>query len=623
MAKRRTGRLFYKLLFLLLVVSLGPLALAGYYMLNLSGTILKRSAFASRQSLCVGLTDTVYNYVTSFRNVLVEAARSEEVQSGEAARQRAALERLMQTHASLLELSVFNAEGAEAVRLGRFIQTPPLRNFADAPVFLDAMKNGEYMGSLERFMGQFPAFTLAVRFVDGQTGKAGGILCAKLSLNGLSSILQTSFPETSQTQAAVIAQDGFLIAHSDMKTAFKPNAKLPREVLDVLLRNPDRQGSGEIPLEDGSRALGAFAEVEKLGWLVYIQEPMTEVEKAKQEMLTKSLRASVFVVAFVLFLSYLVSLLVVQPVQALSEAAIKVGEGRFEDLPEPSGANDEIGELSRAFNQMGESLRIKTAELLSAQDEMGRLNRSLESRVEARTRELKTALDELIKKERLAAIGQMASVVGHEIRNPLAVINNSIYFVKTKLAAAGEVEPKVAKHISIIESEIQQANGIISEILGFARTRELMLKPQSLNDYLREILSSYPLPANIELATEFSPENPWVEIDAEEMKQAVRNIIGNAVEVMPAGGRLSVSTRLDANTAAIVIADTGPGIPKDAAEKIFNPFFTTKARGTGLGLAVVKKVIERHRGKVELETAEAKGSAFTLYIPVSAPQRAA
>jgi len=604
-------------MFVLLLVSLGPLALVGYYMLNLSKDVLKQAILTDQRPLAAGLTDNVHTYVMAFKTLLSETAREPELQSSDPARLQEALSHCMQLHAAFIEMSVINSSGNEIVRVGRFLKSPSLRNLSQDELFRSAVKDGQYMGSLERFQGQYPTLMIAVQLLNNATGRPEGVLAGKLNLNGLTSILKTGFPESSQSQAAIIAPDGFLIAHSDMSQVFRPDARLPREVLDILLNTSDREGSGEILMQDGTRVLGAFAEEKSLGWLVYIQQPITVAERATSVMVSKTLKAFGFVLVFALFLGYLVSLIIVQPIQALREAALKLSEGRFEDLPELKMPNDEIGDLAQTFSQMSDSLRIKTAELIAAGDELERLNRSLESRVEARTRELRAAQDELINKERLAAIGQMASVVGHEIRNPLAVINNSAYFIKTKLGAAGGVDPKIEKHIAIIESEIQQANGIISEILGFARTRELMPKPVSLNNYMEELLASYPFPQHVEVERQFAPENPRVNIDAEEMKQAVRNVLGNAVEVMPARGALTVSTRVNAEGLAVIgIKDTGPGIPPAVAEKIFAPFFTTKARGTGLGLAVVKKVLERHRGRVALESAPGAGTLFKLYIPV-------
>jgi len=599
-----------------MLVSLGPLLLAGYYMLALSSQVVKKTTLAGQQGLAAGLTETVSNYVSTYRNVLFDAARLDDLQSESASRQQAVLNHLMQMHASLLEISVTDPSGAEKVRVGRFVRNPVLRDLSGEDFFKTSIKNGEYIGGLERFMGQYPTVNVAVLMLGNNDGKNKGVLWAKLSLNGLSGVLKTGFPESSGAVAAVIAPDGFLIAHSDMEEVFRPDAGLPKEVLDVLLRNTDKKGGGEIVLADGTHVLSAFSEVDKLGWLVYLQQPTTAVDKASAEMVAQSTRAMIFVVIFVVFLSYLMSAIVVQPIQNLRDAAIKLGSGDFEDMPAVAAPDNEIGELAHAFNLMKESLRIKTAELTTARDELQALNRSLESRVEARTRELKSAQNELIAKERLAAIGQMASVVGHEIRNPLAVINNSAYFIKAKLAALGTTEPKIEKHLGIIESEIQQANGIISEILGFARTRDLILQKTFLQQYVEDILQSYPFPPHIELVRAFAPQDVTVNIDVEEMKQAVRNVLGNAIEVMPEAGKLTISTtHSDSGFVCLAIRDTGPGIPPEVFEKIFAPFFTTKSRGTGLGLAVLRKVMDRHKGRVEVETSPA-GTVFKLYLPV-------
>ena len=617
---RKRGKLFFKFLFVLLVVSLGPLAFVGYYTLNQSKAVIKQAVLTDQRTLAVGLTNTVHNYVVSFHNVLSDAARLPEFQAQDALHQKDVLYRLLQIHAAFIEMSVLDSRGMETVRVGRSVQSDSLRNLAEDPIFTDAIRNGDYIGSLERYKGQYPTLMISVQLINNTTGKSSGVLVGRLGLNALSSILKTGFPESSQSQAAIIAHNGFLVAHSDVEQAFKPDAKLPHEITDILLNSAESEGSGEISMQDGTRVLGSFADESTLGWIVYVQQPISVVEKASSQLMTSAGKAMLFVIAFVLMFSYLVSLIIVQPIQTLREAALKLSEGEFEDLPELKMPNDEIGDLAQTFSQMSDSLRIKNAEVVTARDELEKLNRSLESRVDARTRELKSAQDELIKKERLAAIGQMAAVVGHEIRNPLAVINNSTYFIKTKLGVAGPVDVKIAKHLGIIESEIQQANGIINEILGFARTRELMLKPTNINSYIEELLSSYPFPPHIEVVSHLSPDNPWVNIDTEEMKQAVRNIIGNGVEVMPQSGKVTISTsRTNDGFVLLSVEDAGPGIPQDVLEKIFAPFFTTKARGTGLGLAVVKKVIDRHQGKVEVESVVGKGTTFKIFLPLYTP----
>jgi signal transduction histidine kinase len=616
--RRKRGRLFYKFLFVFLLVSLVPLGIVGYYLVNLTQVTLNKAITRDQESLAVGFADTVSTYITSFRNVLYDAAHLSDFVGMDVEKQKNMVNNIMQLHAAFLEISVVAAEGQETIRIGRFLKDSKLRDFSGDGIFQKTVTRGEFIGGLERYMGSYPTLTVGIQIVSPSDNRAVGAVLAKLSLNGLSGLLKTSCPENTHTQAAVIDSSGFLVAHSNLDEVYKPDARLPEDVLKILLQNDARTGGGEILLDNGERVLGAFAEAEELGWVVYIQRSVSVAYQASADMLKRTYKMGGYVFLFVLILGYAVSLVIAQPIQALREAAIKLGEGDFDYLPDLSMPNDEIGELAHTFMQMSESLKVKTAEIMSAKDELERLNRSLENRVEARTRELRSAQDELIKKERLAAIGQMSSVVGHEIRNPLAVINNSVYFIKTKLGVMQQpTDPKMLKHISIIESEIRQANGIIDEILGFARTREFILKPAALNSYLEDLTMSFPFPPHVELVRQFDPSNPGVNIDADQLTQALRNLIKNGIEVMPERGRVYVRSEVvSPGWVRVDIEDEGPGIPKDVLEKIFAPFFTTKARGTGLGLAVVKKAVDGHKGKVEVVSTVGKGTCFKIYLPI-------
>ena len=615
---RKKGKLFYKFLFIFLMISMIPLGIVSYYLVNLSRETLNRAIIKDQEALAVGFADTLANSVNSFKNVLLETAHRSDFASMDMVKQQAALNSIMQLHKAFLDISVIDVTGRETIRIGRFVRSDNLRDFSDNSVFKRVLKAGEFIGEIERYMGSYPSLTIAIAIANPSDNQTNGVIIAKLSLNGLSGILKTSFPSSTHTQAAVIDFNGFLVAHSDPNEVFKPDAKLPDDILNVLLRNDAKSGGCEIILNSSERVLGAFAEVDDLGWVVYIQRSVSVAYQASRKMLHRTYRVIFIVMIFVLFLGYAVSLVIAQPIQALREAAIKLGEGDFDYLPDLNMPNDEIGELAHTFVQMSEALKVKNAEIVSAQDELHRLNRSLENRVEARTRELKSAQDELIKKERLAAIGQMASVVGHEIRNPLAVINNSTYFIKTKLSHAGDVNPKVEKHIAIIESEIKQANGIINEILGFARTKELNPTIKPLNTYMEDLIMSFPFPKHIEFVKKFTSENPIVNVDTDELTQAIRNLMRNGIEVMPEKGTLTMRTEIEGDFVRIDIQDSGTGIPKDVLDKIFAPFFTTKARGTGLGLAVVKKVIDRHNGRVEASSEVGKGTCFKLFLPLSA-----
>ncbi|MBI4060645.1 MAG: HAMP domain-containing protein [Elusimicrobia bacterium] len=622
---RNRGKLAYKILFWFLLISLAPMIFVGWHLVGITQQSLRKETLAMQESLAVGFADTTYKYVTTFRNVLTETAGLEDFVSMNPGRQQQYLNRILQIHFAVLELSVLNEKGVEVLRIGRFLgPNPDMRDFRGEELFAGAMgSRGQFIGRLERFQGLYPTVTISVPIMDSrvQPARAVGAVAARVSLNGLSTMLAMEFPASGKSQAAVMTRDGFLIAHSDPREIYRPDARMPPEVEKVLASQDNVKGGGEIAVEGGRRLLGAFSLIDKLDWIVYVQQPVEAAYQTASDMKAQILRVLIWVVLFTVLLSLAVAGHITQPIRMLKEAADRLGKGQFEDLPEVVTTNDEIGDLAQTFLGMSESLKEKTGELIHAKEELEKFTKFLEKRVDARTRELKAAQDELIKKERLAAIGQMASVVGHEIRNPLAVINNSIYFIKTKLGSAGEPDLKITKHIKIIESEIQQANGIINEILTYSRQRELQLERVRVNDWLEDLLSVYPFPPHIQVDRHLEPSNPYVEIDKTEMQQAVRNLIGNGIEVMPApkGGRLGIRTVVpEAGWVRIDIADAGSGIPQDVLDKIFAPFFTTKARGTGLGLAVVRKVVDHHKGKVDVESAVGVGTTFRLHLPTAA-----
>ena len=620
----RRGKLAFKFLFWFLLISLAPMGVVGWHLVNISQTVLKEESLRSQKSLAIGFSETVYNYISTFKTVLNVASRLEGFAEMDAVKQERHLNRVMQQNPAFLELSVFDVNGQESVRMGRFLgAAPEMRNFFEKTSFQVALQKGEYSGGLQRFQGLYPTLTLAVPIVAAGSNSVvkKGVLLGNVSLNGLSQMLHQEFPEQGRSQAAVVAgnvNDSFLVAHSNPNEVYKKDAALPPEILKVIMTQSAQQGGGKVGLSDGTSVLGAYSEVKELGWVVYVQQPIESAYLAANQMRRQIAKVFLWVLLIIPLLSLAIAGHITQPIRALQQAGERLKNGVFEDLPDVTFTNDEIGDLAQSFMQMSEALKEKTGELLHAKDELTKYGKDLERRVEARTRELKAAQDELIKKERLAAIGQMASVVGHEIRNPLAVINNSIFFIKTKLGKEGEVEPKISRHISIIQSEVKQANSIIDEILTYSRSRELKLEVMSVNFFLEELLSIYPFPSHIEVVKNFDARDPIVNIDPDEMRQAVRNLIGNGVEVMPKGGVVRVSTEVvEQNWVRVDVADSGGGIPQDVLDKIFAPFFTTKARGTGLGLAVVRKVVDRHNGKVDVHSEVGKGTVFHLYLPLA------
>ena len=221
--------------------------------------------------------------------------------------------------------------------------------------------------------------------------------------------------------------------------------------------------------------------------------------------------------------------------------------------------------------------------------------------------------DEIIKKERLAAIGEMASIVGHEIRNPLAVIGNSIYYLEQKFPELFKNDA-AAKHFNNMNAQVRSANKIIEDILDYARSRELALERGSINDLISKTLSVIVIPKNIRQALNLSKDISATLFDPEEMTQVITNVIRNAIEAMPEGGTLSIETAPHQEGIEVRVKDTGSGISKENLDKIFEPLFTTKTKGTGLGMAIVKKIIDRHKGTISINSEPGKGTAVTIRV---------
>ncbi|MEW5802337.1 MAG: ATP-binding protein [bacterium] len=230
------------------------------------------------------------------------------------------------------------------------------------------------------------------------------------------------------------------------------------------------------------------------------------------------------------------------------------------------------------------------------------------------TRELKEAQEQLILSEKMAALGRLASSVSHELRNPLAVIQNSTYYLKNKIDSQ---DPKLQRHIEIIEHEIESSNKIISDLLGFCRTRKPELAPEDINTVISSSLSRLKLPANISTRLDLAPGLPSVLIDKHQIHQVLVNLISNAEHAMlKRGGEIRITTRGNHGTVEIEITDQGYGISPSDLEKLFDPFFTTKTTGIGLGLTITKSIIQNHQAMISVKSVVEQGSSFIISFPI-------
>jgi len=225
-------------------------------------------------------------------------------------------------------------------------------------------------------------------------------------------------------------------------------------------------------------------------------------------------------------------------------------------------------------------------------------------------RELDAAQERLVQQERLAAIGQLASAVGHELRNPLGVLSNVVYLLGTKI---GRDDPWLDRQLRTAEREVAAATLIVSDLLEFAKPREPIFGEVELPVLVDEVLGVAPPPEGVAVARSWSDDLPPVRGDRDQLRQVLLNLVTNAYDAMPDGGLLALAGTADDDGVRISVGDTGSGMEEDVRDRIFEPFFTTKAKGIGLGLAVTRRIVEGHGGSIAV-TSSATGSSFEVRL---------
>ena len=228
--------------------------------------------------------------------------------------------------------------------------------------------------------------------------------------------------------------------------------------------------------------------------------------------------------------------------------------------------------------------------------------------------QLKDAQDKLLRLERLAALGEMAAMVGHELRNSLGVIRNSVYYLKLKLPQYIQ-EQKVLQYLDTLEEEVRISDRVISDILTFNRIKQPVLQKDNVNVIIRGEFEKIKFPDIVQKGLILDESLPDIEVDADQLRLVFKNIVGNALEAMPQGGQLTVKTFLMGPWIVIKFIDTGTGVLQDNLSRMFKPGFTTKQHGSGLGLAICMGILVMHNGKIEAKSRPGEGTEIIVYLP--------
>jgi signal transduction histidine kinase len=311
----------------------------------------------------------------------------------------------------------------------------------------------------------------------------------------------------------------------------------------------------------------------------------------------------------------------IRPLKKLTRLAGEISEGRYGETI-PVQTTDEVGELAGAFNRMSRSLD-------QAGREISEWNHTLEQRIADKTRELEKFQLGMIEVEKLAAMGQLAAGVAHELNNPLSGIMGyselaiELFGEKSRDQIDAADIDRMITYFGHIDELSQRCRAIILDMLKFARQHDEEVSDIHLNELLQRtlvFLGKQLKQGNVEIDLALADPLPVIRGNPMQLQQVFTNLILNAAQAMPDGGRLSIRSVHEANTIIASVSDTGKGVPPELRHRIFDPFFTTKpvGEGTGLGLSVSYGIVRRHGGEIRVESEEGKGATFSVVLPVAA-----
>jgi signal transduction histidine kinase len=512
------------------------------------------------------------------------------------------------------ELSYLDASGKERVR------THPLEidrldsgiDFSRTAKFVRARTQQQYVGDVYFQHGSQPHVTMAVAESDGR-----GVVVAEIDLSFVSPIIERARIGTSG-YAFAVDRRGRLIAHQDVDLVLRRTnlGSLPQ--VRAALTAPSDASTDSVTTgrdQDGTEVLSAFQTIESLGWHVFVEEPLSEAFAPLEAAIW---RTGLLLVPFLLLATatgVLLARKLVRPIETIQAAAANIGSGALDQRIEVT-TNDELGALSEEFNRMAAQLQESYA--------------GLEQKVQERTQELATALAELDEKSReLEAASlhksEFLANMSHELRTPLNAILGFSQVLREGMF--GDVNEKQAEYLDDILSSGNHLLSLINDVLDLSKVEagqvQLDVAPFLLRDALERgvvMVRERATQDEVQVTLAADPEVGLVAGDERRIRQVIFNLLSNAVKFTPAGGAVDVSATRVNGEVRVSVADTGPGIPAEDLDRIFEEFQQTEAgieqrEGTGLGLALSKRLVELHGGRIWVDSEPGHGSTFVFTLP--------
>jgi signal transduction histidine kinase len=405
-------------------------------------------------------------------------------------------------------------------------------------------------------------------------------------------------------------RDGFVMEAAAGPEAPAAGEDAPDRIADVVADLGDRMRSTPVFEVDGSTRIGLAVSLGEIPGAIYVESQVNMAVEADPEAPFRDLAVALYVGSEA------------RPDQRLIETSPAPGAGAVEELVEV-GDDQWLMRVDAARPLAGDlahnlPLIVLIAGLLVAATvtalvvALARRQAAVSALVDERTGQLEAAQEELVAKERLAAVGQLATAIGHELRNPLGVLTNVNYLLRSRLSREGDEQ--ALRQVTIAEREVASATLIVSDLLEFSRPRTPTPTDVPLDDLVEEATSVAPPPAHVTIQRS-GLEGTVVHADRDQLRQVLLNLLTNAYDAIPEAGSVTITGAAHDGTQRLSVADDGIGMDDEQLAGAFEPFVTHKTKGIGLGLSVTRRIVEAHGGTLEVTSEPGAGTRFDVVLP--------
>ena len=575
-------------------VALGalPLILVSLILISLTQATLQTYIHQRNLETARRAANEIYLFLEGPLTVLHTAALTRDISQMERFAQSSLINRIKEENPFFRKIFILDEAGFVVVTTSFGEE---MLNFSQTPFFRRTMEGEQYVSEVYFTHSRFPVLLVAEPIL--KFNQVVGILAAEVDLKSIWDLVdKIKIGKTGN--AYLLSAEGVVIAHLDKEKVFERADYSNYDFVQAL--RTGQEGITQYTM-DGEDFIAAYVPVPRLGWGIVIQQTRREAFTLARQMQARVLLFVALTIVIAIVLGVFGVRRFTRPLARLVAGAREFARGNLAHRISIH-SRDELAELAGEFNAMAGSL-------LRIQRELQRM-------------------------ERLAALSRFASLVSHEIRNPLNAMNINMQILRRIMFRSDVSEQRKLKYLNVIASEISRMNELVSNFMAISRPPELNLVKSDIHQTLEEVILLHEGKAkkeNIQICRQFYSAPLVGMFDTNQLKQVFHNVVVNAFQAMEKGGKLVVRTSLvhvrseekgkSVPMAQIAFEDSGKGIPPDELENVFEFYYTTKPTGTGLGLAIARQIVEGHRGRIYLESEVGKGTRVFIELPIDSAVR--